>query len=79
MNYDNKDSTSDVAAKEHGKGQSQDAIRHEKDALHHKFHKGSPHQASALPPLVETQSDAGEQIEAQPEVPKVGSRDAPGG
>jgi hypothetical protein len=48
---------------------SQDALRHEKDALHHKFH--SAPQPDAAP---ET-SEAGE----QPEIPKVGSRDAPGG
>jgi|HubBroStandDraft_6_1064221.scaffolds.fasta_scaffold132599_4 hypothetical protein len=53
-------------------GQSQDAVRHEKDALHHKFHKG-PQPGSA---------DEGndQQIDGQqPEIPKVGSRDAPGG
>jgi hypothetical protein len=48
---------------------SQDALRHEKDALHHKFHGGPQPDAAA-----ET-SEAGE----QPEIPKVGSRDAPGG
>jgi hypothetical protein len=53
-------------------GQSQDAVRHEKDALHHKFHKG-PQPGSA-----DESND--QQIEGQqPEIPKVGSRDAPGG
>ena len=49
--------------------QSQDALRHQQDALHHKFHSGPRPDAAA-----ET-SEAGE----QPEIPKVGSRDAPGG
>ncbi len=47
-------------------GQSQDAIRHQRDALHHKFHK-SP------------EGDSQQLEEQQPEIPKVGSRDAPGG
>ena len=47
--------------------QSQDALRHQQDAAHHKVHK------SPLPGAAD--SDAG----LQPEIPKVGSRDAPGG
>jgi hypothetical protein len=65
---------------------SQDAIRHEKDALHHKFHKG-PHpnaegEKSDQRSQVRAQQDDVDmqQIEGQqPEIPKVGSRDAPGG
>jgi hypothetical protein len=50
--------------------QSQDAIRHQKDALHHKVHK------PPLPGVKDaTEGDAGQQAE----IPKVGSRDAPGG
>ncbi len=51
-------------------GQSRDAVRHEQDALHHKFHK------SPLPASGEEENDV------QPsaaEIPQVGSRDAPGG
>jgi hypothetical protein len=47
--------------------QSQDAQRHQQDAAHHKVHKN-------LQPGV-ADSEAGQ----QPEIPKVGSRDAPGG
>ncbi|HTB88259.1 MAG TPA: hypothetical protein VK743_09920 [Steroidobacteraceae bacterium] len=67
------------------KDQSQDAVRHEEDALHHKFHKdprpggddkkddrGS--QARAQQDSIDIQPSEG-----QPEIPKVGSRDAPGG
>ena len=65
---------------------SQDAVRHEKDALHHKFHKGP--QPSGTDEKNDQQSQARaqqdsvdmQQIEGQqPEIPKVGSRDAPGG
>jgi hypothetical protein len=49
--------------------QSQDASRHQQDALHHKFHRGSTDNGDLK------QSDTAE----QPEIPKVGSRDAPGG
>jgi hypothetical protein len=68
-----------------GKG-SQDAVRHEKDALHHKFHRGP--QPSGTDEKNDQQSQARaqqdsidmQQIEGQqPEIPKVGSRDAPGG
>ena len=66
-------------------GQSQDSVRHEKDALHHKFHK-SP-QPSAKAEKSDQPSQAGAQQdtadmqpgEGQAEIPKVGSRDAPGG
>lgn len=51
-------------------GQSQDAVRHEQDALHQKLHK------SPLPPSGAEEND--EQPSAA-EFPKVGSRDAPGG
>jgi hypothetical protein len=67
--------------------QSQDALRHQQDAAHHKVHKsrepggadarraqhsqGGPQQDDADM----NQSEAGQ----QPEIPKVGSRDAPGG
>jgi hypothetical protein len=65
---------------------SQDAVRHEKDALHHKFHKGP--QPSGRDEKNDQQAQARaqqdsidmQQIEGQqPEIPKVGSRDAPGG
>jgi hypothetical protein len=50
--------------------QSQDALRHREDALHNKRHK------SPLPGVKDVnENDAGQ----QPEIPKVGSRDAPGG
>ena len=66
-------------------GQSQDAVRHEKDAMHHKFHKGP--QASGAAKKSDQESQARMQqdsvdmqpSEGQPEIPKVGSRDAPGG
>lgn len=68
-----------------GRG-SQDAVRHEKDALHHKFHNGprvsgadekndQQSQARAQQDSVDMQQIEGQ----QPEIPKVGSRDAPGG
>jgi hypothetical protein len=66
--------------------QSQDAVRHQKDALHHKFHNGRP--ASESDQKADQQSQARaqqdsvdmQQIEGQqPEIPKVGSLDAPGG
>jgi hypothetical protein len=50
--------------------QSQDALRHREDALHNKRAK------SPLPGVKDPiEGDAGQ----QPEIPKVGSRDAPGG
>jgi hypothetical protein len=64
---------------------SQDAVRHQKDALHHKFHKSPPSaadekngqksQARAQQDSVDIQQSEG----LQPEIPKVGSRDARGG
>jgi hypothetical protein len=65
---------------------SQDAVRHQKDALHHKFPKGpkpsaadeknpQQSQARAQQDSVDMQQEEGQ----QPEIPKVGSRDAPGG
>jgi hypothetical protein len=88
MSNDNKDpnNTSPIKAANRQSGQSQDAVRHEKDALHHKFHKG-PRQ-SGSDEMNDQQSQARaqqdsidmQQIEGQqPEIPKVGSRDAPGG
>ncbi len=66
-------------------GQSPDAVRHEKDALHHKFHKSPQPGARAEKPdqqaQARTQQDSADMqpSEGQPEIPKVGSRDAPGG
>jgi hypothetical protein len=66
-------------------GQSQDAVRHEKDALHHKFHKSpqpsredekNDQRSQARP---QSDKDDLQPGEGQPETPKVGSRDAPGG
>jgi hypothetical protein len=47
--------------------QSQDALRHLGDAMHHKFHKDPQ------------TTDLDEKSTEQAEIPKVGSRDAPGG
>jgi hypothetical protein len=65
---------------------SQDALRHEKDGLHHKFHSGPRPSAEAEKNDQRSQERAQQdsvdmqQIEGQqPEIPKVGSRDAPGG
>jgi hypothetical protein len=50
--------------------QSQDSLRHQEDALHNKRHK------SPLPGVKDAiENEAGQQTE----IPKVGSRDAPGG
>jgi hypothetical protein len=77
MTHDNKDrkiaGPSQVSGRQIGK--SQDAIRHQKDALHHKLHKDPEAGKSAE----QLDSDSEQQIEELPEVPKVGSRDAPGG
>jgi hypothetical protein len=71
---------------DHRGQRSQDAVRHQKDALHHKFHNGQ--QSSGSDQMVDQQSQARaqqdsvdmQQIEGQqPEIPKVGSLDAPGG
>jgi hypothetical protein len=65
---------------------SQDAVRHQKDALHHKFHNGR--RSNEADQKADQQSQARaqqdsvdmQQIEGrQPEIPKVGSLDAPGG
>jgi hypothetical protein len=65
---------------------SQDAVRHEKDASHHKFHNGPRPSAETEKNDRRSQERAQQdsvdmqQIEGQqPEIPKVGSRDAPGG
>jgi hypothetical protein len=67
--------------------QSQDAQRHQQDAAHHKFHS-SPHQGAADTQRGQQsqggpQQDDGDMSQGeagqQPEIPKVGSRDAPGG
>jgi hypothetical protein len=71
---------------DHRGQQSQDAVRHQKDALHHKFHNGQ--QSGGSDQKADQQSQARaqqdsvdmQQIEGQqPEIPKVGSLDAPGG
>ena len=88
MSNENKDphDSSPVKVSNRQSGQSQDAVRHEKDALHHRFHKDP--QASAEEERNDQKSQARaqqdsvdmQQIEGQqPEIPKVGSRDAPGG
>jgi hypothetical protein len=87
MSNENEDSnsTSPIKVSNRETGQSQDAVRHQKDALHHKFHKGPQPSGAA------EKNDQGSQARAQqdsvdmqpsdgqPEIPKVGSRDAPGG
>lgn len=89
MSDDNKNPNNS----EHGKDshprtgqESQDASRHLKDALHHKYHRdpqpsgadetdGQRSQARAQQDSVDMQQIEGQ----QPEIPKVGSCDAPGG
>jgi hypothetical protein len=59
--------------------QSQDAVRHRIDALHHKF---EPDEKASQQSQARAQQDSVDmqQIEGQqPEIPKVGSLDAPGG
>jgi hypothetical protein len=70
----------------HNDSQSQDAVRHQKDALHHKVqngqHSGEPDHKSDHLSQSRAQQDSVDmqQIEGQqPEIPKVGSLDAPGG
>jgi len=63
-------------------GQSQDAIRHQRDALHHKFHKDPHDEKSSAQAQARAQQESADmqQLEGQqPEIPKVGSSDAPGG
>ena len=81
MNHDNKVLNVEApgTSLDRSHGQSQDAIRHEKDALHHKFHKGLPPEKSGGPADSEALEDGTEPIEGQQEIPKVGSRDALGG
>jgi hypothetical protein len=71
---------------DHKSQQSQDAVRHQKNALHHKFHNGQPSSESDQKADQQSQARAQQdsvdmqQIEGQqPEIPKVGSLDAPGG
>jgi hypothetical protein len=66
--------------------QSQDAIRHQKDAQHHKFRNALEPSESDEKASQQAQARAQQdsvdmqQIEGQqPEIPKVGSLDAPGG
>jgi|SRR5476651_1731169 hypothetical protein len=64
---------------------SQDAKRHQQDSKHHKYHKGPQQDGADRSPqsLRRSQSDNDEMNQSgakqQPEIPKVGSRDAPGG
>lgn len=68
MPRDNKDANRDNQNPSDRRGEgSQDAVRHEKDAQHHKYLKDQE--------SMETDLGEGQ----QPEIPKVGSRDAPGG
>ena len=68
MNNHDKDAntTAPTPVADRQTGQSQDAIRHQRDASHHKFHRGP-------------EDDMQQLEQQQPEIPKVGSRDAPGG
>jgi hypothetical protein len=84
MPNDNIDAKSTGRQSGHIGQSSQDAVRHEKDALHHKFHKTSRSGAAARndeQSRASTQQDSSDMQpgEGQPEIPKVGSRDAPGG
>jgi hypothetical protein len=87
MPNDNRNANSEPGNTSGHIGQgSQDAVRHEKDALHHKFHKGpqqsGPDEKNDQQSQTRAQQDSldMQQIEGQqPEIPKVGSRDAPGG
>jgi hypothetical protein len=86
MSNENKDSDNTSSSKVSNRqtDQSQDAVRHEKDALHHKFHSGP---RRSVPDEKNNQGSQAaqedsvdmQQSEGQPEIPKVGSRDAPGG
>lgn len=81
----NSKSTDRANIADHSGRGSQDAVRHEKDALHHKFHEGQ--QSSAKDESNDQRSPARAQQDSvdvqpsdgQPEISKVGSRDAPGG
>ena len=85
MSKENKDPNdkSPEQVKNRQIGQSHDAVRHEKDALHHKFHRG-PQRGGAdekndQGSQAKAQRDGVDMSEGQSEIPKVGSRDAPGG
>ncbi len=62
---------------------SPDAVRHQKDALHHKFHNDPqpPKEEKRQQPQQPATAQKGDTqpSEGQPEIPKVGSRDALGG
>jgi hypothetical protein len=76
MPHDNRDADGGRKNISDRPGLSQDALRHEKDAQHHKFEKnGQQTQARAQQDSVEVQHSE----EQQPEIPKVGSPDALGG
>lgn len=79
-----KDANSEYGNLPDPRGQSQDAVRHDRDALHHKFPKGprsgSADEVNASRDRAQRESIDTEPDDAQPrEVPRVGSRDAPGG
>jgi hypothetical protein len=67
--------------------QSRDALRHQQDAAHHKVHKSPPPAAADTRNGQQSQGSSQKDDTAinesepgqQPEIPKVGSRDAPGG
>jgi hypothetical protein len=86
LQMSNEDPNTPIKVSNRQTGQSQDAVRHEKDALHNKFHKGPQRGGADEKNDQESQARAQQdsvdmqQIEGQqPEIPKVGSRDAPGG
>jgi hypothetical protein len=87
MSNENKDfnTTSPIKVSNRDADESQDAVRHEKDALHHKFHKGPQGSGDAEKNDQGSRATAQEDgvdmqpSDGQPEIPKVGSRDAPGG
>jgi hypothetical protein len=84
MANDNAKSADRGNKSEHTGQGSQDAVRHEKDALHHKFHKdpqpsGADEKKDQRSQARAQQDSVDIQSEGQPEIPKVGSRDAPGG
>jgi hypothetical protein len=66
---------SERPSNQNGEG-SQDALRHQKDALHHKLHKGRPDENNNQPTQERVQQDgvAEQRIEEQQaEISKVGS------
>lgn len=83
MEYPMANENSNSKGNEHGKiatqtvQRSQDAVRHQKDGLHHKFHGRPP--ASPADEAQQDSVDMQQNDGQQPEIPKVGSRDAPGG